>query len=408
MAVKDLSKAVGYTDRHLRKIGKDRQWVQAFWLDETEEGQAVRDSVTYGSSHEHAENDHFFIHQMVVDVQQFVFSDVGDAAMGVPQQPATDAEMDGLLGSMTSRRMQTWLDFQADEPELPLPDGSEYIIFAGERLPIEGVKVFSFDEDGGLDLVKHNITRNKGKLKGFSKWRDDVDKLIASSTKYANMLSFGHWDVCGSSAKCFKALAYRNLGSSAGIDNDGTVWWWSDPGLMYGWHGGTNANRQAVFSYDLSNAVSLKYAANYEKKVGIARPVLYIDKYERLGRGNGFLGMYEAQLVALLRVLKVLSARTGLPFTWPVKADGLPIGRNWDKLWKSGYQGCATHRHLPTTTKWDVRGLEYQIMVLLMTRPTLMAEFPEMVECFKLHDAPAQSLYDKFKETCRWPELGIG
>ena len=133
-----------------------------------------------------------------------------------------------------------------------------------------------------------------------------------------------------------------------------------------------------------------------------------MDKRERLGRGTVFLGMYAGQIHSLLYVLKALSEYTGLPLVFPVRADGTPRGRNYKQMWKSGYNGCATHRHLPSTTKWDVRGLEYQIVVMFLKGRLPMGEFPSLVESFRLHDAHWAGWLDQFEATCRWPELGIG
>lgn len=387
MAVSNVSKAAAYTDRLLIKIGKSRTWVYDFWLDHVEDRRApglILDDTAFC--------------EMVVDVQRFLYGDEGDVAMGVPTQAATEREMDGRLGPGTSRRMETWLDW-LDEEEEPQPPptttSDDCILVGGNRLPVGGgVQIVSLDEeDGRWSLEKYS-----------NKW----------GSREPTMLGFGHWDVCTSAAKCHSVLRSRRLSSSGCFDNpnaDGVsvLYQFLDPDVRRGRHGGRDANRAAYFSFDDTNAVSNKYAERYLKKVGIARPTLHMDKRERLGRGSVFLGMYAAQIRSTLYVLKALSEYKGLPLRFPTRADGTPIGRNYKRIWRDKWDGVATHRHLPSTTKWDIRGFEQQIIVMLLTGHLPMEDFSGLVESFRLHD---EVLWDKFlkdfKETCRWAELGIG
>lgn len=411
--VKDVGKAAAFSDRFLARLGVGREYVVAFWLEHTPEGRH------YARTHGIGSDDFsdwlfrgkrkLFV-EAITDCQSFVFSDVGDRLAEVPERPATDEEMDGWLGQMTWRRMEQWVDHVTVEPGVVIPETSEYVIFAGEKVAVDGVSVISFDEPDGLDLPKAQRKKWR-RQKGYSKWPKKITSLIGKSKTHGTMLFFGHWDVCSSARKCFRVLLAVKLGSSFGIDGDGTVWWWSDPGLVYGWHGG-EANRHALLSADLQNPVSLKYAEAQELMWGKARPVLRVDKRQRFGRGKGFLGMYEAQIIALLRILKVFAERTGYPLIFPTKVlstgnTGEPFGRNMPWLFRD-YHGCATHRHLPKTTKWDIRAFEFQIVILLLLRPKYREEFPSLVEDFRIDDPWAQRMHDEFVETCRWSELGIG
>lgn len=387
MAVDDISKAAAYTDRHLRKIGKSRTWVWEFWHDHVEDRRtlgAILDDAAFC--------------ELVVDVQRFLYGDDGDIAMGVPTQAATEREMDGKLGPGTSRRMETWLDWLEEEEEPqppPTTTSDDCILVGGVRLPVGGgVRVVSLDEeDGRWSLEKYS-----------NKW----------GSHPPTMLGFGHWDVCTSVAKCFRVLKARHLSSSGGFDNpnaDGVsvLYQFLDPDVRRGRHGGRNANRAAYFSFDMSNAVSKKYASRYLKKVGVERPVLHMDKRERLGRGSVFLGMYAAQIRSVLYVLKALSEYKGFPLRFPTREDGTPIGRNYKRIWKDKWNGVATHRHLPSTSKWDIRGLEAQILVMLLEGHLPEDDFPSLVESFRLHDVVMWGKFlDEFKATCRWSELGIG
>ena len=416
MAVLDAFEAVTYTDRQLHREGLTRDWVREFWIFCTTGGQEALSRGGRGCEPGDFDGSGFPYQRDFLAVslacQRVVFGDVGDEAMGLPEQPATDVELDGKLGPMTIRRMRTLMDFR-EESELryrgftvavPEPDVVDYILFGGDRLYVGGnIRVVSPNEDPSVDLALAQTSKH-GKVKGSAPWggRHNVEP---------SMLGFGHWDVCTSAAKAFKVLVARALGSGGGIDNPSpggasVLYQWLDPGLRYGYHGGNKANRAAQFSWDLSNAVALKYQDAYVRKVGYERPVLRIDSRGRLGKGKGFLGMYAAQIRTLLYVLKAVSERTGLPLIFPVDADGRPRGRNWKGLWKSGYQGVATHRHLPDTSKWDIRGLEEQIIVLLLTGVLPAGDFPSLVECFKLHDSHWSTFLDTFRATCRWSELG--
>ena len=405
MAANDIGKAAKYSDRFLKSAGLDRQYVWEFWTQQTPEGQsqAQLELGAFASTG-------LFV-QAIVDCQDFVYSDAGDRILGLPERPATDDEKDGLLGPGTWRRMEAWLDHVAPEEPVVEVAGADYVVFAGEKIRVEGVKVVSFDEPGGLNLQQAQLDKygpqKKGRQKGYRKWPKPIFQLIGKSKRYGTMLFFGHWDVCSSAKKCYRVLLAVKLGSSFGIDGDGTVWLWSDPGFYYGYHGG-EANKHAVLSGDLQGPYYLKYAEGPLDRWGLERPVLYMDKYERFGRGRGFLGMYRAQIVALLRVLKAYSARIGYPLVFPTKDTGEPFGRNVPWLFDGDWHGCATHRQLPETTKIDVRGLEHQIIVLLQERPGLAEEFPSLVECFRIHDPWAQAMSNQFKETCRWPEMDIG
>jgi hypothetical protein len=404
MKAADYGKMAKYSDRFLKGVGLDRQYVWEFWTKHTPEGVSEKLELgTFASAKTFVDG--------IIAVQDFVFSDAGDRILGLPERPATAEEKDGLLGSKTWRRMEAWLDHMS--PDKPVLTGSwaDYVIFAGEKVRVDGVQVVTWDEPGGLNLQQAQLDKygpqKKGRQKGYRKWPKDITKLIGTSRRFGSMLFFGHWDVCSSSKRCFRVLLAVKLGSSFGVDGDGTVWWWSDPGLYYGFHGG-EANTHALLSCDLQNPVSLKYAVNQLERWGVERPVLVINRDDEIGKGKGFLGMYESQIVALLRILKTFSVRTGYPLVFPTNEDGSPFGRNIPWLFEGDWHSCATHRHLPDTTKWDVRALEHQIIVLLQEKAQYAEEFPSLVECFRIHDSWAQDMNESFKRHCRWPELGIG
>lgn len=408
--VANPDKATAYTDAFLAETGLDREYLRTFWAMHTPEGKDATKRGSQGSAPGDLKKAFpGSVARVVVDVQAFVYGDEGDAVLGVDPRPAQPWEMDGMLGTGTWRRMEAWLDHVAPEdPAEPVPAGSDCIIYCGDRIAVDGVHVIDFTEEGGLNLPEAAEDRY-GKLKGYTLWKKPPHELaIEDGRKYAKLMATVHWDVCSSSRGCFKALLAQGYGSSFGIDNDGTVWLWIDPGVHRGWHAGNVCNRAAAVSCDLSNKVSMKYAKRYTDVVGVERPVLHIDRYSRLGHGSAMLGMYAAQLESLLRVLEAYSELVGLPHTWPLKGDGSERGRNLKSLWTDGYRGVISHRHLPDTTKWDVRGCEIQLEVLMHERPHLADVAPLLARKLRLGSIGSEKRVELFKATCRWPELGIG
>lgn len=411
MTIKSLLKAVKYTDNALGQYGHDRGWVHSFWVEHTPQGQAVRSASTYGHDPIHVWDDQLFISVIVDNVQRFVFGDEGDQAMDVPASPATEDEVDGMVGPLTIRRMETWLEYIQDEIE-PLPDvkTSDYIMWGKSRIDVPGVEILSLNEPEGLDLVAQSLKKWK-RRKGYTPWpTDNILDLAGQDPKWARLLGFVHWDAGWSAGGAFKILIRRGLGSTCGIDrprkSDGkvVVYQWLDPSQYYGWHG-SSANPRSLFSFDMSNAVYGKYAAKYQDLCGIKRPLIQIDRYERIGSGKVFLGMYKEQILSLLRILKALSKYTGLPYHWPITQKGEFQGRNYKRLWKDDFHGVAEHRHLPTTTKWDCRGLFAQICALILSEGSAMLEFPELVETHRLQDSHWGPWLDKVKEHWEWDEL---
>lgn len=418
MAVTDFKSALSYTNKQLAKLKVTRAWVHGFWAEHTPEGIAVCKAASYGCNPKHAEkDDKFFITSVVADTQRFVFSCSGDAALGVPEQPAAEAEVDGCLGPKTHNRMLAWAAFAANKIEpleppsnTPSSSTSDFLLFGGQKIPVEGVQIITFEDPEGLDITDKARTKG-GKKRGYTPWPKPIKDLIGKDPVFARLLGFVHWDAGWSAKGAFNVLVQRELGSCVGIDRprkeDGAVicYQWLDPGKYYGWHGGTEANRGSIISFDMSNAVDIDYYNKYKELCGIPRPKLHISGREKIGEGQIFLGMYKDQILSLLRILKALSAFSGLPLVFPVNPDGTSKGRNYKGLFTDPYHGVASHMHLPTTTKWDVQGLEAQIVVLLLTDAKLQQEFPSLVQCFRLQDSHWGPWLDQVKKAWRWEEV---
>lgn len=429
----DPAMSLYHTDKYLLAQGLEREELHEFWLQHTPEGQEADDSGGYGAWFTDAIDDDGFFYKVIQDLQRFLFSDPADPDLDVPEQPAEAEEIDGVFDAAEHMRMLTYQEFVDDRfsdllvDRIPEMKPNDFLVVSGQRIPVEGeVYIVSMDEPGGLDIAA-KCKRSKGKPKGFSRWPKPLLDLAGKHSKYARLLACVHWDAgwsaagsdkdgdgLGDGGGAFGMLIRRGLGTCMGIDrprkSDGRVigYQWLDPGLYYGWHGSA-ANPRCGMSFDLSNAVYAKYAKKYIDLCGIARPLLKIsDRAEKVGSGKFFMGHYRDQILTMLRVLKAFAAYTKLPLMWPVKDDGTAKGRQVKDIFKSDYHGVMEHRHLPSTSKWDCRGLDAQIRVLLLKDAGLLAEFPSLAESMRLHDEGWAKWLDKVEANWKWAELGIG
>ena len=413
MTVKNYDVALRKTTQYMTKAGLSREQVWQFWVDFTPEGNEALTTGGHGFDRAVVEvDDYFLIHTVVVDIQRFIFGDDGDAA--------TEKEMDGWLGSGTHRRMETYVSFERDEDqdrrfhEIAGITPSDFILWKGDRIPIEGVKVISLDEEGGLSLPAS--LRAKGK-KVYA-WPKGVDYCLKQSYKYATHLATDHWDAGHSASGAFRSLVRSGLSTTAGIDNPSKetgeviVYLWLDPGMHRGIHAGSPANRRSLLSFDYSNAVYTKYAAKYLKRTGIARPLIAVNYHHR--RGKQILGMYKGQVIAGMRLKKAYSELSGLPFRYPTVKGSSPRRPHtsvykglWDKAGVGGQSiSSMAHQHMNITkNKFDCAGLVEQTIVLILTEPGFMTEFPSLVDCFRLHDEGWAAWLDQKKASWTWAEV---
>ena len=378
--------------------------IGSFWLEHTPRGKDVSYSEGIDPNEQHSvfDDDSFIVYVLACEggVQDFLYSDPGDNALGVPSYPATKEERDGKFGSGTYRRMQTYLEsLEPIVEEEPL-QGTDAIIVGGEKVSVSGVNVVTFDDPDGLSITKDS-------KKGYRKW--------GLERKFANHITMIHWDVCFSAKSCFRVLTKRGYASCFGVDNpskkDGTVtvYQWLDPGIYRAVHGGKWPNKRCLSSVDLSNAVSIKYASRYEKMVGIPRPIIRGDRNN--GTSN-LLGMYKGQLIAWLRIerelaklwgmdIKVATGRKGKPDFYPSSQKAPLVS------WVTG-DGVTVRTHLEyTAKKWDVAGLYQQYIALYLMDSDFRDEFPWLKENFKLEESFWSDWLDDIKNEWTWSEIGI-
>jgi len=400
---KQAISAIAYNERHLYG-DKFPYRIGSFWLQYTPAGQyyATTNGLDSQKSYELFEDPSFMI-SVLSDkggVQDFLYSEPGDEAIGVEEFPATASECDGKFGPATDRRMETYLESLQPIREPVSHEGSSHIIVAGKHVAVEGVKVVTFEDPEGLSIIKAS-------RKGYRKWRSEREQ--------ANHIAMLHWDVCFSAHSCFRVLTKRGYASCFGIDNpsktDGTVtvYQWLDPGIYRAVHGGKWPNRRCLSSVDFSNAVYTKYSSRYQKMVGIPRPII------KGSRNNGvstLLGMYKGQLLAWLRIERELGQLWGLQ-PWLAtgrkrKPDYYPASQAAPlSAWEHG-DSVTIRTHLEyTPKKWDIAGYQEQLIVLYFMDSDFRDEFPWLKDNFKLEESFWADWLEEIKDLWVWGEVGI-
>lgn len=336
-------------------------------------------------------------------VQDFLFSVEGDTVMGVPAAPSTKRERDGQFGPMTHRRFLAFLEnrkpLEHDTPPYERNGTKlvDYLILGAKRVPIDGVRVITMDEPGGLSIVKAS-------RKGWKLWNKGATP---------GMAMMKHWDVCWSAQQCFKVLVAQGYGSCFGVDNPSqtdrrvTVYQWGDPGLFQFSHGGAVPNRECRASMDYSNAVYPKYGERYEKMTGIQRPLI-VD-----AECNGTwtcLGMYRGQILAGLRILQAVCNHYGYRPRVNVGRYGgpnscYPAQVADPRIW-NGFNAVSVVTHLEyTKKKVDIAGFWAQVIALALTENAVLSEFPWLEENFRLWDSRWADWLENIRAKWQWNEI---
>jgi N-acetylmuramoyl-L-alanine amidase len=145
-----------------------------------------------------------------------------------------------------------------DEPRsapLPLDRRGDSIVACGERIAI-GTPVILWSDPGGFDASKLPAKDADGKAArpGYGFRERGVDPaLVAEARKNGWTLPtlqqavdqfVIHYDVCGTSSKCFEVLQQRNLAVQFMLDLDGTIYQTCD--LTEGAYHATKANGRSI------------------------------------------------------------------------------------------------------------------------------------------------------------------
>jgi hypothetical protein len=343
-----MSRKEAYSAAFLKRSNADWSWVRSWH--EKHVGPLPIDNVA-----------------LVESVQKFLFPEEG---------------ADGMLGPYTYRRML--LHDEVSDPKVDTPEES-YILIGNVKVPVPGVHI-----DHSIDLnamAMAAVKRNAG-----ARWKGgDIYKGQAQGQ--AKYLATLHWDVATSAKRCASILANQGYGSTFGVDNpdkDGkvTVYQWMNPGLFYGYHAGNPANQLSAVSFDLSNAVALKYQSLYERECHKPRPIVAPVVGHR--KGVQHLGIYPEQIVATFRILKAVGKHLNMPVTLLDKPELAGLSRwfqntvngdVWKRINSGTFRGVLTHQDIDRN-KWDIRCFYEQLYYLSLTDSAFAKEFPEVCELF--------------------------
>ena len=238
-----------------------------------------------------------------------------------------DLKPDGLVGSMTFRRLVADRELQQQEQK---ESPENFLLINGEHVPIEW--------DTKIDLIKPGAFRK------------------SRSTRSPTMI-VTHWDVCTSAASCKRVLEARNISTHFCIDNDGVIYQYLDTNDI-GWHAGSVNGRS--IGVDFSNAYYTKYNKIYKKRGFSERPVLK-NSYVHGRKLKPHLGYYTVQIEAYKQLIKTLCKHYDIPLEVPEKNGRLLTGVHSGAA-AAKFNGVVCHYHL-TRGKIDCAGLELKKIV---------------------------------------------
>jgi len=231
------------------------------------------------------------------------------------------------------------------------PPIQDHVILGGHHHTINAhVRDFSESREGGLSFYALK--------KGYRERQntDGIKRIVL------------HWDATLNSENAFKILLRRGLGSHFGINYDGVIYQWLDPGVHVAYHIADD-NRHAV-GIDINNPVSMKYASRC-KRQGYPRPIL---SQHAFGRSSSkypeFLGFTEQQLSSLRKLLHVLGTVYQIPIVPPARDSSRwydPIQFEYSHAAvtdsRRGVFGHLNYAKAAARGKWDPLGLPWDKVV---------------------------------------------
>lgn len=160
------------------------------------------------------------------------------------------------------------------------------LIFSGQQIPI--------DQD-----VKHDLTFPSENYR--SRQKHGFKKIVL------------HWDVALNVSSQHNILKRQGLSTHYGIDNDGTIYQFLDPGEKEAWH--VKGYNDDSIGIDLSNAFYMKYQKYYEERFK-SRPI--VESSEINGsKVQEHLGFYQKQIASLASLIKEISDFYKIPLETP-------------------------------------------------------------------------------------------
>ena len=168
---------------------------------------------------------------------------------------------------------------------------SKYLLFNGEKIPIDWNKVVLWTDTNGLKIPETHYKEQKS--------RKSKQFVI-------------HYDACVSSKVCFEVLKQRGLSVHFLIDGDGTIYQLTDCSNIC-WHAkGVNSTSIGV---EISNPYYIKYNTSQEKLWGLKRDIVKTCKVHNKETAP-FLDFYPIQVAACKALIKSLSLN-GLELNYP-------------------------------------------------------------------------------------------
>jgi N-acetyl-anhydromuramyl-L-alanine amidase AmpD len=233
-------------------------------------------------------------------------------------QRENDLEVDGLCGPTTYRRILSVRQLEGEEKE-------SYIICNQEKVPIKWEKTVSLYHQSRLRLLPGRRYEKKR----------DVNQFVV------------HWDAALNSKSCYEILKRRGLSVQFSIDNNGTIYQFTDANDVC-WHAPpVNFNSVGV---EVSNAVQLKYQKYYRKHGHGDRPVVDIPKINGKLYARKALGFYPVQVEALKALTEALMSYYPIERQTPSEL-GLHKETERELI---EYSGVVSHYHVdPRKRKWD-------------------------------------------------------
>lgn len=249
---------------------------------------------------------------------------------------------------------------------MPVPNTNNEIIIGGQRFPLQGITVVTFDDIGGLSFP---AKKREAAAVGFTTTQgSDVytDRFVKGKkiTTYEDLVDSKaitqiiiHTDLVKDSEMCFRVLVDRGLSTHFMVDWDGTIYQGLDP-LYTAYHAGDN-NQNSIgidFNNVMKNLVRDPSAKPYDPKADrfaeMSKKEFRRPKSGRMTINGGKVQSYgytDPQYQALIALLKVLTDQLEIPKQVPFDAKGEIVT---ETLTDPTYPGIVGHWHV-SADRWD-------------------------------------------------------
>lgn len=245
---------------------------------------------------------------------------------------------DGMCGSGTFRHLFTEREQEREYHGITDNDTVQTIICNEKHIEIFWDKVITWNERGGQQAS----TGHYSPYVDINRFRKPQFFVT-------------HWDVCLSSASCFRVLEQRKISVHFGIDNDGTIYQWLDVKDV-AFHAGGRSWNHASVGVEISNAYNLKWQKWYRKHGFGERPIIEDAKCH--GKTlSPFLGFYDVQLNALSALWEAVSWACDIPLELPSTT-----GTTDPQCVSNEFKGFCNHYHLKRS-KIDCAGLDDELIL---------------------------------------------